>query len=137
MVKDYMQSKIYKIYPIIPHDDGDIYIGSTCREYLCQRWGQHTANYKQFKLGHGHLCTSYVLFDKYGVTNCKCELIEKYPCSNIVELNKREGELQNNLECINKQIAGRSKQEYNKYYMSLDGKKERKRELQIIRRLKK
>jgi hypothetical protein len=37
MPKDYSAGKIYKIEPISEHDEGDIYIGSTIRKYLCER----------------------------------------------------------------------------------------------------
>ena len=33
---------------------------------------------------------SYILFDEYGVDNCKIELIEACPCNSIDELRKRE-----------------------------------------------
>jgi len=34
--------------------------------------------------------TSYLLFDEYGVDNCKIELLEAYPCNSIDEIRKRE-----------------------------------------------
>jgi hypothetical protein len=134
MVKDYSKGKIYKIYPIVPHDEGDVYIGSTCRFYLCQRWGQHLTSYKTYLEGKSRKCSSYILFEKYGVDNCKCELIENYSCNDINELNRREGEIQQLTKCVNKNTAGRTKTEYRNYYMALEGKKERKMELQRLRR---
>ena len=37
-MKNYNNSKIYKIEPTCEYDEGDIYIGSTNREYLCQNF---------------------------------------------------------------------------------------------------
>ena len=34
-----------------------------------------------------------VLFDKYGVENCKIYLYEPYPCDNEIELKMREAYL--------------------------------------------
>ena len=39
-------------------------------------------------------------------------LIESYPCANVEELNKREGEHQKANPCINKYIAGRTPKEW-------------------------
>ena len=43
--------------------------------------------------------------------NCKIELIEEYPCNDKMELHKREGQHIQSIDCVNKQIAGRTKQE--------------------------
>ena len=45
--KDYSKGKIYKIEPICDHDEGDIYIGSTTKEYLSQRMTLHRNDYKK------------------------------------------------------------------------------------------
>ncbi len=34
--------------------------------------------------------TSYLLFDEYGIDNCKIELLESFPCNSIDEIRKRE-----------------------------------------------
>ena len=70
---------------------------------------------------------SYDLFIEYGVENCKIELIEYYKCDTLQELRKREGEHIRNNECVNKNIAGRTKKEYN-----IDNK-ERVRENEKVR----
>jgi len=137
MVKDYQKGKIYRIFPINKQDENDEYIGSTCRDYLCQRWGHHNSGYKDYLIGKQKKCCSYDLFEKYGVENCRIELIENYPCKDVDELHRREGEIQRSRQCINKSVAGRTKSEYGKYYMSKPGNKERKMELQRIRRKKK
>jgi hypothetical protein len=37
MDNKYNNSKIYKIKPICDYEEGDIYIGSTTKKYLCER----------------------------------------------------------------------------------------------------
>ena len=44
----YNQSKIYKIEPITEHEEYEIYIGSTTKKYLSQRFQQHKSSYKAF-----------------------------------------------------------------------------------------
>ena len=61
----YNQGKIYKIEPIVEHDEEDIYIGSTCCKYLSQRLRSHRDNYKGWKEGKKGLTTSFNIFEKY------------------------------------------------------------------------
>lgn len=129
MVKNYQKGKIYRIY-CLTGDDGDEYIGSTCRDYLCQRWGQHRVGYRSWKQDKSNKCNSYELFDKYGLDNCIIELLEEYSCDNVEQLRRKEGEYIKLRKCVNKAVAGQTQAEYLKYYMALEGKKERKMELQ-------
>ena len=48
---NYGNGKIYKIEPICEHDEGDIYIGSTTKEKLCQRMTTHRSSYKYWLSG--------------------------------------------------------------------------------------
>jgi uncharacterized protein (DUF39 family) len=52
------------------------------------------------------------LFDEFGVSNCKIELLEHHPCSSREELCKREGYYIKNIDCVNKMMAGRTREEY-------------------------
>lgn len=102
---DYTNGKIYTIR----HPDSEkYYIGSTCQP-IHKRFNGHKTKYINNILNP----TSKILFE-LGVNDCYIELLENYPCNNKEELNKREGELirlyKNNL--VNKQIAGRTKEEY-------------------------
>jgi hypothetical protein len=107
---DYQQAKIYRILSDAP--DSLIYIGSTTRPLLSQRMSQHRASYKRYQSGDAGKVGSYDLFDKYGVVECKIELLEIYPCNSKDELAKQEGQHIRNNECVNKNIAGRSRKEY-------------------------
>jgi len=116
-MKDYSNSKIYKIEPKCDYTEGDIYIGSTTQQYLCARMACHRTRYKKWKNGEGNTYNSYILFDKYGIDNCKMILIENVNVKTKDELTSREGFYIRSMQCINKVIPGRTMQEYKqKYY---------------------
>ena len=79
MTTNYKNGKIYKIEPI-DGEDGDVYIGSTTKEYLSQRMTAHRSSYNHWKKGKRGKTYSFVLFEKYGVDNCKIILLENCPC---------------------------------------------------------
>ena len=102
-----------QIYRIVDNAYSKCYIGSTCED-IRKRFTRHKEHYIEFKKGKANrrFCTSYYLFDEFGVENCKVEWIEDYPCSCRKELEKQEGYYQKNTECVNKYIAGRTYQEW-------------------------
>ena len=53
-----------------------------------------------------------MLFDAYGIDNCKIELLEKFPCKTKEELNKREGEVIRSADCVNRMMAGRTQKQW-------------------------
>ena len=87
------------------------YIGSTC-EKLSVRLARHKASYNQYLQGKYNKNRCFELFGEFGINNCKIELIEYYPCDTKEELRKQEGVHIRNTDCINKYIAGRTKQEH-------------------------
>ena len=96
---DYQKGQIYKLWS--PQgNDNEIYIGSTVQP-LYKRKNTHKASKK---------CSSKILFEKYD--DIRIELIEYFPCNNKQELGKKEGFYIRNNDCINKNIAGRTKKEY-------------------------
>ena len=108
MINKYQNSKIYKI---TDKAYTKCYIGSTV-EYLCNRMAKHRFDYKKWCNGEKGSCSSFSLFEEYGVDNVIVELIEKYPCEDKEELQAREGHYIKNTECVNKNIMGRTDQEY-------------------------
>ena len=111
---NYGKSKIYKIQKI--GGDSEIYIGSTTKDYLSQRMDKHRGNYKCWQRDGKHFINAFRLFDLYGIENCEIILLENVNCNSKDELRAREGfHIQNNI-CVNKNIAGRSRQESIKYY---------------------
>ena len=73
----------------------------------------YKSSYECFLKCGGKNTRSFDLFKEFGIENCKIELIESYPCANKEELHKREGfHIQGHKDCVNKNIAGRSMDEY-------------------------
>ena len=95
---NYQNGKIYMIWA-----GDDRYYGSTIQP-LCKRMAVHKSR--------SAYCCSAILFEKYGIENCKIELVELYPCNSREELCRKEGEYIRNNDCINKVMAGRNKKEY-------------------------
>ena len=104
-----------KIYTIRSHKTPLIYVGSTTEKYLSSRMAGHKSSFKRYKNGK----TNYVtVFDILEVDNdAYIELYEHYPCNSDLELRRREGEVIRLLDCCNKQVAGRTKKEYNIQYL--------------------
>jgi hypothetical protein len=102
---DYSQSKIYKIFS---PSKNITYYGSTTHD-LQKRLINHIRKYKYYKDGK----TNYVsVNDVLECNDAVIELVEAYPCNNRKELDKKEGEYIKNNECINKNIPGRTAQEW-------------------------
>jgi hypothetical protein len=101
-----------KIYKITDNAYSECYIGSTL-EILSRRMAGHRKGYSGFIQGKSvSHNTVYNLFNKYGLENCKIELIELVPCNTLMELRQKEGYYIKNSECVNKSIPGRTRHEY-------------------------
>ena len=109
---NYENGKIYKIEPIVDHEENEIYVGSTTKKLLCQRMVHHKSGYKSFKEGRSGKYTVYDLFDKYGVENCQILLLENYKAENLDDLLKREGYYIKQLKCVNKMTPRQTRKEY-------------------------
>ena len=92
---EYKQGKIYKI---ICKETNRIYYGSTIKS-LNHRLSQHKAPSSTRCLTRDFI-------------NPVISLVENYPCNNKVELLTREGWWIKNNVCVNKQIAGRTVNEW-------------------------
>jgi len=122
---NYQNTKIYKI---VSHLGPKIYIVSTTKEYLSQRMDTHRSNYKSWKNWNSNKTMSFELFEEYGIENCKIVLIEVFPCTIYDEQASREAYYIKTLECVNKNVPGRTKKEYredNKYKIKEDEKQYR------------
>ena len=104
----YENSKTYKI---VDKTYTEQYIGSTTVG-LSTRMARHRAKYWGYKRGEKYHGSCFLLFDKYGLENCKIELIENYPCESKEELRKREGYWIKNEKCVNKLVPGRTQKEW-------------------------
>jgi len=101
-MSDYSKGKVYKIEPMYEHDEKDIYIGSTIQPYLSNRMATHRKDYKKWKEGKVGKCTSFDLFDKYGIDNCNIILLESINAQNKDELHAKEAYYINSFDCVNK-----------------------------------
>ena len=102
---NYQNGKIYKLYS---PSKNLIYIGSTTQP-LCKRLVVHLSKYKAYNNNTKQYYTSFLVLD---CEDYKIELLEEYACNNKQQLEQKEGEYIKNTECVNKFIAGRTKQEY-------------------------
>lgn len=113
---NYNNGKIYRIYN--PHIEESLeYVGSTCQPLLCTRMAIHRYGYNK-QIGGG--MSSYKLFDEYGVENCIIELLENYPCADRQELLRREGQLIQERNTVNKRGAGYGKERQQTYHQRPD-----------------
>ena len=110
----YQKGKIYKI----TNEDMPelVYYGSTI-DTLKSRLSKH--RYACLNKNN----SSKILFN---TENYNIQLIELYPCENRKQLCEREGWYIRNNDCINKNIAGRSRKEYRKVYNKEYNKEYRK-----------
>lgn len=97
-----------KIYSLRSSETKEYYIGSTYLT-LNERLRKHRNDYSSWVLGNRGYVTSFELIRFY---DCKIELIADYPCNSKQELEKEEGKYQLSIECVNKNIAGRTHKEY-------------------------
>lgn len=110
-----MTSKIYKIIPNIDYDEEDTYYGSTTQSYLCSRMTNHRQTYKKWKNNEYHFITVFKIFDKYGLENCKIELVEELNNITKEELLLRERYYIGNFKCVNIERPIITREEVKKY----------------------
>ena len=108
-VRNYQNGKFYRV---VDKSYQMCYIGSTI-EKLANRMNAHKSKYKKYKENIYNRVAVYDIFDAFGMENCKIELIEFYPCNSKEELYAREGYHQQQENCVNKYIAGRTGKEPN------------------------
>lgn len=102
---NYSQGKIYKI---VCNITGKMYIGSTCKPTLASRLSEHKSSYKRFLKGKRRNVTSFEILegDNYDIV-----LLENYSCESKDQLHARERFYIESLDCVNKVIPNRTKEE--------------------------
>jgi hypothetical protein len=109
MSQDFGKGKIYKI----TNDYNDeVYVGSTC-DLLTKRFSYHRGDHRKERCKNIPI---YKLMNEIGFERFRIELIEDYQCQDKYQLRQREGHFIREIGTLNKLIAGRTKQEYNKEY---------------------
>ena len=98
-----------KIYRIVDNSTGLQYIGSTTQS-LAKRMHEHRADYRIWVKHEKNYLTSFKILE---TGREKIELIEKCDVSSRDELRAREGHWIRELDCVNKNVAGRTWKEYN------------------------
>ena len=114
-MRDYNKGKIYAIIPNgvkLEDTDGDVYIGSTAFVNLQTYFKSHHVNDYVYKTATKGNKSSKLMFEKFGIDGCEIILIENYACENRKELERKEGEYQRKIKCVNIRIAGRNRQEF-------------------------
>jgi len=96
----YQNAKIYKI--VSPHTD-KCYVGSTCKK-LKSRLSNHIDDFKN----DSSVTSKHIL--KFG--DYEIVLIENYCCENKEELRNKERFYIQSLNCVNKNIPGRSRKQH-------------------------
>jgi hypothetical protein len=120
------KGKIYKIIALTyNYDVNDVYFGSTTQK-LSKRLSTHKSDYRTRKK---RVVSTKILFDKYGIDNCKIVLVEEFDYISKEHIFKKEAEYILNNKCINKLLPYRSEEETKenrkKYF---DNRKEIKKE---------
>ena len=101
-----------KIYRVCDNGYNQFYYGSTIQS-LPMRLGKHRSLYKLYKDGkYNKRVSVYDIFDKFGMENCKIELVEACSFENKSEMQKREGYWIQNEACVNKHIPARTIKDY-------------------------
>ena len=106
MTTNYQLSKVYQIVCLTT---GQKYVGSTTQKTLAERLAGHVRSFKCWKNGKSNFVTSFTILEQ---GNYQIELLEAYPCGSKDELNAREGKYIQALECVNKNVAGRTKEDW-------------------------
>lgn len=112
------KGSVYKI--LADNDEAQMaYVGST-KQSLSRRFGHHKDDYKAFKDGKKtSFTTSFILFDEFGVDNCRIILLESFDVSSKDELKSKEQIWIDKIPNCNRYKAFRTeeqKKEYNQKY---------------------
>lgn len=99
---------LVKFYKIVCNKTGLVYYGSTTEKYLCDRLSKHVYDYR-----HGHKMRSRLVLEN---NDYKIELVEELECEDKHARNAKERYYIENNECVNLQLPGRTKKEYDDEY---------------------
>lgn len=110
-MEDIEQAKQIIVYLISSPLGNMVYAGSTNRT-LDIRYSDHISNYKSYKNSKANYLSSFKLFEKYGIENCKiepiltkvCTKIERYMLENVY-IKKYKGDKL--YDCVNEKMAYR------------------------------
>jgi hypothetical protein len=101
-----------KIYKLVSPNSEKIYIGSTCKKYLCQRMADHNSRFRKWDLNNNE--KYYSSFEIMKCGEVKIILLENINCNTKDELLKKEREHieSNKNNIINKNLPTRTRKQY-------------------------
>lgn len=97
-----------KIYKIVCLNTGLQYIGST-KQPLKQRLSKHVEDYYRWKYRKRRFVSSFKIIEN---GNFKIDLLLEYPCLSKRELEEKEREYIESMECVNMHVPTRTKKEH-------------------------
>jgi hypothetical protein len=102
-----------KIYKLVSPNTNKIYIGSTCKKYLCQRMADHNTRFKKWNLNNDNE-NYYSSFEIMKCGQVQIILLESVNCNSKDELLKKEREhIDKNIDnIINKNLPTRTNKQY-------------------------
>ena len=125
-----------KIYKIVNDVDDQIFVGSTCKQRLCQRMAMHRADFCRFLEDDSRDFEIKLYFHilEIGQDHFRIELIENYACETKEQLRAREGHWLSLLHpSLNIKITGITLEEYRLENVDAMRAHRRKRQLKAWR----
>jgi hypothetical protein len=111
------------VYKIIADNDETqmVYIGSTLQKQLSARMKNHRDDYTAYKKGtKPNFTSSFILFDEFGIQNCKIVLLQSYEVSSKDELRAKEQEWIDKIPNCNKYKAFLTEEQKKEYRLNYD-----------------
>ena len=109
-----MTYKDGKIYKLLDHTTGKIYIGSTTRTLERRRQKHIRDSWNYGKIVEGEYRNRVIKYSSHQIIlnkNYDIYLLEAYPCENNLQLRMKEQEWMDKLDCVNVQRAYRTKEQ--------------------------
>ena len=91
-----------KIYKVVCKTTNKAYVSHTTKRYLSQRLSYHLQKYNKYCLGQ---CGFNPVFRVIENDNYYIELIETFNCDSKEEVIKRQNEIIETMDCLNKQAV--------------------------------
>jgi hypothetical protein len=104
----YVRGKIYKL---VCNKTDLVYVGSTVEARLCRRLSKHVSDYKRYIGGKSNFITSFRIIEN---EDYQILLLEEYSCSSKDQLKAKEAKYIREMDCVNRNVPGRSGIEYYK-----------------------